>query len=72
MEEALDALEGPDDRIHVRRREVLWFRRGRLTESPISTAEVEDALGRGENTRRKLNTVRRIVAKIGEEGGDAP
>lgn len=68
VETALAALEGPDDRFHVRGREVLWFRRGRLTDSPISTAELEEAVGRGENTRRKLNTVRRILAKYGEGG----
>jgi len=71
VEEALDALEGPDDRFHVRGREVLWFRRGRLTDSPISTAELEEIVGKGENTRRKLNTVRRIVSKFGRDGGDA-
>jgi uncharacterized protein (DUF1697 family) len=63
--EALRALEGDDDRFRVFGREVVWFRRGRLTDAPISTRQIEGALGGAENTMRNLNTVERMVAKFG-------
>jgi uncharacterized protein (DUF1697 family) len=62
---ALAALEGPDDRFHVTGAEVVWLRRGRMTDSAITTRELEQALGGPENTMRNLNTVRRLVAKFG-------
>jgi uncharacterized protein (DUF1697 family) len=63
--DALRALEGDDDRFRVLGREVVWFRRGRLTDAPISTRQIEGALGGAENTMRNLNTVERMVAKFG-------
>jgi uncharacterized protein (DUF1697 family) len=63
--EALRALDGDDDRFQVSGREVVWFRRGRLTDAPISTRQIEGALGGAENTMRNLNTVERMVAKFG-------
>jgi uncharacterized protein (DUF1697 family) len=63
--EALGALETPDDAFRVLGREVLWLRRGRLTDSEIETRDLEKAFGGATSTRRKLNTVRRIVAKFG-------
>lgn len=64
IREALDALEGPDDRFHVLGREVLWQRRGGISDAPSTSREREAALG-PDRTRRSLNTVRRIVAKFG-------
>lgn len=66
VEEALAALETPDDRFVITGREVLWFRRGRLTDSEIKTRDLEKAFGGAGGTRRKLNTVRRIVGKFAE------
>lgn len=61
---ALAALEGPDDRFRVLGREVLWLRRGRMSDSAIGTRDLEDALG-SKQTMRNLNTVRRIAARFG-------
>jgi uncharacterized protein (DUF1697 family) len=58
-------LETPDDRFILRGREVVWLRRGGLSNSPISPAALERALGGGTSTMRTLNTVRRIVGKFG-------
>lgn len=67
VRDALRSLEGPDDRFHVREREVVWFRRGRLSEAPIADRDLAAALGSRENTMRNFNTVERIVAKFGED-----
>lgn len=66
VQTALAELETPDDAFRVLGREVLWFRRGRLTDSEIETRDLEKAFGGATSTRRKLNTVRRIVAKLGD------
>ena len=60
---ALAALEGPDDRFHVADREVLWLRRGRLTDAPVKGRELERALGSATTTMRNLNTVEQIVGR---------
>lgn len=60
----LGALEGPDDRFHVMGREVLWLRRGRMTDSPIKDRDLHNALGRALTTMRNLNTVEQIVTKF--------
>lgn len=65
IERALRELETEDDVLEVHDREVLWYRRGRLSDSPIRTADLERALGGIGNTMRNMNTVRRIVAKFG-------
>ena len=64
-ERALAAIETPDDRFHVLGREVLWLRRGRMSDSAIGPRDLEDALG-PKQTARNLNTVRRIWTKFGE------
>ena len=50
----------------VRRREVIYLRRGRLGDSSIETRDLEGALGSG-YTRRKLTTVERLVDRFAEE-----
>jgi uncharacterized protein (DUF1697 family) len=60
---ALAVLDGPDDQFHVPGREVLWLRRGRLTDSPVNGRELEKALGSPAYTMRNLNTVEQIVAR---------
>ena len=60
---ALAALQGPDDHFHVSGRDVLWLRRGRLTDSAVNGRELEKALGSSANTMRNLNTVEQIVAR---------
>lgn len=62
---ALAALETPDDRFRPRGTEVLRLRRGGLSDSPISYADLERALGGASHTMRTLNTVRRLVKKFG-------
>lgn len=62
---ALRELEGDDDRFPVLGREVVWLRRGRLTDSTIQTRHLEKALGGAPNTMRKVTTLRRMVAKYG-------
>jgi uncharacterized protein (DUF1697 family) len=64
MVAALGALEDGDDRFHALEREILWLRRGRMSDAPFSTRELETALGGVVNTMRNLNTVRRIVARF--------
>jgi len=59
-------LETPDDQFRFGGREIIWLRRGRLSDSPIEARELERALGGSGNTMRNLNTVRRIVAKFEE------
>lgn len=60
----LGALEGPDDRFHVSGREVLWLRRGRMTDSPFRDRDLHRALGGVLTTMRNLSTVEQIVAKF--------
>lgn len=62
--QALAALEGPDDRFDVLGREVLWLRRGRLSDSPVKDRDLAKALGKAANTMRNLNTVEKIVARF--------
>lgn len=64
VEKALGSLETPDDRFHTLGREVIWLRRGGISDTSISTRDLQKALG-PESTRRKLNTVRRMVEKFG-------
>lgn len=63
--EALRGLETPDDAFLVLAREVVWLRRGGLTDSTISNAQLQRALD-ATNTMRSLNTVERIAEKFGE------
>lgn len=63
VEEELRSPETPDDFFRVLGREVLWFRRGGISDSPIATRDLEKALGSA-NTRRKIDTIHRMVAKF--------
>lgn len=63
--ESLRGLETPDDRFPVLGHEVLWLRRGRMTDSTIKNRDIERALGGADNTMRNVNTIRRIVEKFG-------
>lgn len=63
LEAGLRSLETPDDRFLVLGREVLWFRRGGLSDSPIATRDLERVLGRA-NTTRKIDTIRRMVSRF--------
>lgn len=65
VERAFRSLETPDDRFHLLDGEVLWLRRGRLTDSSIKTNDLEKAFGGVPNTRRKIRTLRRLVEKFG-------
>jgi len=62
---ALAELETEDDRFPVLGREVLWLRRGRLSDSVVEPRHLERALGRAPNTMRKVTTLRRMIAKFG-------
>lgn len=62
--DALAALEGPDDRFLNLEREVVWLRRGRLSDAPFPLSELQEALGGGTQTMRTLNTVRRMVRRF--------
>jgi uncharacterized protein (DUF1697 family) len=64
--EALQGLQTEDDRFPVLGREVLWLRRGRLTDSAVEPRHLEKALGGVPNTMRKVTTLRRMAAKFGE------
>jgi uncharacterized protein (DUF1697 family) len=61
----LQALEGHDDAFLVLEREVLWFRRGRLSDSTITDRHLGLVLGARGYTARNLNTVQRMLAKCG-------
>jgi len=63
---SLTKLESNDDRFHAAEREVLWFRRGGLSDSPIKTRDLEKALEWADNSTRNMNTVRRILAKFAD------
>lgn len=60
--EALRALETPDDRFPILAREVVWLRRGRLSDTTVKATALTRALG--VHTARNVNTVRRIVGKL--------
>lgn len=61
----LRGLETTEDRFEIREREVYWHRKGRLSDSSISTADFNRALGGGSSTMRNMNTIRRIIDKFG-------
>ena len=60
----LMALETRDDDFHVRGREIYWLSRRKQSESTISNAVFEKALGQ-RSTLRGANTVKRMAAKYG-------
>lgn len=61
------ALETDDDGFRFRDREVYWLRRGGITDSIITTADLNKALGGASNTSRTLRTIERIRARFGTE-----
>lgn len=65
VEDAFAALETRDDRFHVLGREVLWLRRGGISDSAVETRDLERAFGGAANTRRKVTSLRRIVEALG-------
>lgn len=65
VEDGLKTVETEDDRFVGLGQEVVWFRRGGLSDSPIKTRDLEKALGGRKNTTRNLNTLQRMVAKFG-------
>lgn len=62
--EGLSALETPDDRFPVLGREILWLRRGRLSDSAVAGRDLARAVGGATSTMRNLNTIERIVEKF--------
>lgn len=66
--QGLESIQTPDDRFPVveRGREILWLRRGGLSETTIDQRDLGRALGGASVTMRNANTVQRIVAKFGE------
>mgnify|MGYP002622219708 FL=1 len=62
---AFQELEGPDDRFHVVGREVLWLRRGRLSDSALKQGDLTAAFGGVAHTARKVDTLRRLVERFG-------
>jgi len=67
VEPALGELESEEDRFLMLGREVVWLRRGRLTDSPIKTKDLGSALGGVPTTMRNMNTIRRMVEKLGKD-----
>lgn len=66
VEEALGSLESPDDRFHVLGREVVWLRRGGISDSVIEPRHLDRAFQGATHTMRTLNTVRRLVEKFAD------
>lgn len=62
---ALKALETPDDAFRYHDREIVWMRRGGLTDSTIAAHHLNRALQKRPVTSRTLRTVQRLVAKLG-------
>lgn len=67
--EALRVLQTDDDHFAVRGREVFWLRNGRLSDSPIPSADLARSLGSVSTTMRNMNTVARIADKFGSGAG---
>lgn len=60
--EKLQALRGPLADLHLHAREIYWLSRTAMSESPLSGAVLEKALGMP-TTLRNANTVQRLAAK---------
>jgi uncharacterized protein (DUF1697 family) len=65
VDAGLRELETRDDRLRTGTREILWFRRGRLTDSTIPSADAGVLTGGATATMRTIGTIRRIVRKYG-------
>ena len=59
--EALLSLPTATDDLHVRGREVYWLCRGRVSDSKVTGAKLEKAVG-GPATARNITTVRKLSA----------
>jgi len=57
---ALDALQTPTDHFTVRGREAYWWCEGRTSDSKVTVARLEKALG-GPMTARNITTVRKLA-----------
>jgi uncharacterized protein (DUF1697 family) len=62
--ERFDALAGPDDRFLVRGAEVVWLRRGGLSDGTIAPADLDRAVGVNDHSLRKLTTLQRMLVKF--------
>ena len=61
------ALATPNDDLHIHDRELYWLARTRMSDSPITGARLEKALGLP-TTLRNVNTVRKLAAKYPPPG----
>ena len=61
--EKVMALRTEIDDFHLHGRELYWLCRTKLSESTVSGAQIEKALGRAPATLRNANTVRRMADK---------
>jgi len=61
--EALLSLHTATDDFHVRGREAYWLRRGRVSDSKVTGAKLEQAVG-GPATARNITTVRKLSAAV--------
>ena len=64
VREALAGLETPDDLFRYHQREIVWLRRGGLTDSEIKSHHLNRALQKQPVTTRTVKTVQRLVAKL--------
>jgi uncharacterized protein (DUF1697 family) len=64
---AIAALNGDDDRFALHGRELYWWRNGRMSDSKITGAQLEKALGQP-GTNRNITTVRNLAAKYPPRG----
>jgi uncharacterized protein (DUF1697 family) len=67
---SVEALSTAQDELHVDGREIYWFCRTSARESTVSGAVLEKAVG-GPVTVRNVNTVRRLVGKLGLAAGSS-
>lgn len=61
------ALAGPEDSLELRGRELYWRRAGRFSDSRITGAKLERALG-SPTTIRNVTTLRKIAAALTDDG----
>ncbi len=66
MRNRFASIQSATDRFRFGKREVYWFVRGRLTESPLFVAGITKATGSVPNTVRNITTVRKLVVKYGD------
>ncbi|MBM4419932.1 MAG: DUF1697 domain-containing protein [Chloroflexi bacterium] len=58
------AIARPQDLLRLHESELFWLRRGKMMDSGIAPQDWIAALGRGPNTARTANTVRKIAARL--------